>query len=85
LDKSPSKGRPDAEYCRHQLAVIAELEHLGETGEIDLYCRDASRACSQGHVPYGCQFPGEDIHVPVDKPYKINIRGSSTGSANTWE
>jgi transposase len=26
-------------------------------------------------VPYGWQFPGEDIHIPVEKAYKINILG----------
>jgi transposase len=55
--------------------VIAELEHLCETGEIDLYYGDESHVCSQGYVPYGWQFPGEDIHIPVEKAYKINILG----------
>jgi transposase len=26
-------------------------------------------------VPYGWQFPGEDVHIPVEKTYKINILG----------
>jgi transposase len=55
--------------------VIAELEHLNETGEIDLYYGDESHVCSHGYVPYGWQFPGEDIHIPVEKSYKINILG----------
>jgi hypothetical protein len=46
------KGRPDAEYYRLQVAVIAELERLSETGDIDLYYGDVSHACSQGYVPY---------------------------------
>jgi transposase len=55
--------------------VIAELERLSETGEIDLYYGDESHVCSQGYVPYGWQFPGEDIHIPVEKAYRINIPG----------
>jgi transposase len=69
------KGKPDTEYYRHQVGVIAELEHLSETGEIDLYYGDESHVCSQGYVPYGWQFPGEDVHIPVDRSYKINILG----------
>lgn len=57
------------------MEVIAELEHLSETEEIDLYYGDESHVCSQGYVPYGWQFPGEDIHIPVEKSYKINIPG----------
>jgi transposase len=55
--------------------MISELEHLNETGEIDLYYGDESHVCSQGYVPYGWQFPGEDVCIPVEKAYKINILG----------
>jgi hypothetical protein len=63
------------EYYRHQAAVPAELEHLSETGEIKLYYGDESHICSQGYVPYGRPFPGEDVHTPIDKSYRINILG----------
>lgn len=46
---------------------------MSQSGEIDLYNGDESHVCSQGYVPYGWQFPGEDIHIPVEKAYKINI------------
>jgi hypothetical protein len=55
--------------------MSSELEHLSETGEIDLYYGDESQVCSQGYVPYGWQFPGEDVYIPVEKAYKINILG----------
>ena len=55
--------------------MIAELEHLSQTGEIDLYYGDESHLCSQGYVPYGWQFPAEDVHIAVEKSYKINILG----------
>lgn len=48
---------------------------MSQAGEIDLYYGDESHVCSQGYVPYGWQFPGEDIHIPVEKTYKINILG----------
>ena len=48
---------------------------MSQSGEIDLYYGDESHVCSQGYVPYGWQFPGEDIHIPVEKAYKINILG----------
>ncbi|MDZ7935257.1 MAG: transposase, partial [Emticicia sp.] len=28
-----------------------------------------------GYAPYGWQFPGEDIYIPVEKGYKINLWG----------
>lgn len=48
---------------------------MSEAEEIDLYYGDESHVRSQGYVPYGWQFPGEDIHIPVEKTYKINILG----------
>lgn len=44
-------------------------------GEIDLYYGDESHVCSMGYVPYGWQFPGEDIYIPVQKAYRINCLG----------
>ena len=34
--------------------------------------------CSEGYTPYGWQFPNEDIYIPVEKGYKINIWGIIT-------
>lgn len=36
---------------------------------------DESHVSSEGYVPYGWQFPGEDIAIPVRKGYRINIFG----------
>jgi transposase len=57
------------------VAVIAELEPLSRTGKIDLYHGDESHGCSQGYVPYGWQFPGAAVCVPVEKAYRINCMG----------
>ena len=62
------------------MELIAELEQLSQQGLIDLFYGDetgspADHVCSQGYVPYGWQFPDEDIYIPVEKGYKINIWG----------
>lgn len=69
------EGKPDPEYYRQHVSVIAQLEELNRTGETELYCGDESHVCSQGYVPYGRQFPGEDIHIPVGNAYRINCMG----------
>jgi transposase len=40
-----------------------------------LFYGDESHICSEGYVPYGWQFPDEDVFIPVEKGYKINIWG----------
>lgn len=42
---------------------------------MDLFYGDESQVCSTGYVPYGWQFPGEEVSVPAEKGYKINIWG----------
>jgi transposase len=54
---------------------LAELELLDVKDEIDLFYGDESHICSEGYTPYGWQFPDEDVHIPVDKSYKLNIWG----------
>lgn len=54
---------------------LQELERLSEQGLLDLFYGDESHVSSEGYVPYGWQFPGEDIAIPVSKGYKINIFG----------
>jgi transposase len=40
-----------------------------------LFYGDESHVSSEGYVPYGWQFPDEDVYIPVEKGYKINIWG----------
>jgi len=42
---------------------------------IDLFYGDESHVCSQGYVPYGWQFPGEDVCILSEKAYRINCFG----------
>lgn len=43
--------------------------------EIDLYYGDESHVCSEGYVPYGWQFPSEDVCFLSEKSYKFNCFG----------
>jgi transposase len=44
-------------------------------GLIDLYYGDESHFCTEGYVPYGWQFPGEDVFIPCDRSAKVNCFG----------
>lgn len=48
---------------------------MSEKGLIDLFYGDESHVCSEGYVPYGWQFPGEDVCIKSEKGYKINCLG----------
>jgi transposase len=44
-------------------------------GEIDIYYGDETHVCSEGYVPYGWQFPDEDVCFLSEKAYKFNCFG----------
>jgi transposase len=48
------------------------LEQLSKLGLIDLYYGDESRVSIQPCVPYGWQFPGEDMFMPAAKGAGLN-------------
>lgn len=54
---------------------LQELENLSNQGLIDLFFGDESHVCTQGYVPYGWQFPGENVFVPSMKSARLNIFG----------
>ena len=45
---------------------------------IDLFYADESHVCTEGYVPYGWQFRGEDVHIPSQKIARLNIFGMTT-------
>lgn len=57
---------------------LQELVNLWKTGLIDLWFGDESHVCTSGYVPYGWQFPEEDVYVPVQKEQRLNIYGMVT-------
>jgi transposase len=65
---------------------LAELEKLSQAGLIDLYFGDESHVCTEGYVPYGWQFPGEDVFIPSEKGAKINCFGiiSRSNECRFW-
>ena len=48
---------------------------MAEAGELTLLYGDESHVSPQGSVPYGGQFPGEDVFVPIQKGFRLNCWG----------
>ena len=48
---------------------------MSRAGKIDLYYGDESHICSEGYVPYGWQFPDEEVCILSEKACKINCFG----------
>jgi len=63
---------------------LQELETLYAKGEIDLFYGDESHVCTEGYVPYGWQFPGENIYIPSERAKRLNIFGM-TNRDNRFE
>jgi transposase len=59
--------------ARHE--QLAELERLSRAGHLRLLYGDESHVCSEGYVPYGWQFPGEDVFVAAQKGFRLNCWG----------
>lgn len=55
-----------------KVECLSELEKLSTRGLIDLYYGDESRVCLEPCVPYGWQFPGEDVFMPTSKGAGLN-------------
>jgi hypothetical protein len=52
--------------------ALGELEQLSRCGLIDLYYGDESCVCVEPCVPYGWQFPEEDVFMPNRKGPGLN-------------
>jgi len=63
------------EHYNLQKEKLNELEQLSRENQIDLYYGDETHVCSEGYVPYGWQFPDENVCVLSEKAYKINCFG----------
>ncbi len=66
------KNKESEEIYRHKLAILGELETLSETKLIDLYYSDESRVSLEPSIPYGWQFPDEEVFMPTDKGNGLN-------------
>jgi hypothetical protein len=50
---------------------LKELEKLSKKKLIDLFYGDESHVCSEGYVPYGWQFPDEDVFIASNKGHRL--------------
>lgn len=63
------------EHYNLQVEKLQELESMSLRNEIDLYYGDETHVCSEGYVPYGWQFPDENVCFLSEKSYKFNCFG----------
>ena len=54
---------------------LGELEALSQPGHRTLLYGDESHVCSAGYVPYGWQFPGENVFIAAEKGFRLNCWG----------
>ena len=74
IPKRP-RATPSPQLYAIKREKLQELEILNNHGLIDLFFGDESHVCTQGYVPYGWQFPGENVFVPSMKSARLNIFG----------
>ena len=73
--RKTTKGTPSPRLYAYKKEKLQELELQYREGLIDLYFGDGSFTCTEGYVPYGWQFPGENITIPSDRGARLNIWG----------
>ena len=49
------------------MVCLKELESLSRAQAIDLFYGNESGICTEGYVPYGWQFKGEEVSVPSER------------------
>lgn len=69
------KGKPSPQLYAYKTEKLQELVRQWQEGRIDLYFGDETHTCSEGYVPYGWKFPGEQIYIPSEKKGRLNIYG----------
>ena len=69
------RGKPSPQLVELKRYQLQELVKLWEKGTIDLRFADETHVCTSGYVPYGWQFPGEDVFVPCGERRRLNIFG----------
>jgi len=67
--------RPDPlRYCE-TVDQLGQIEALAKAGALTIFYGDESHVCQEDYVPYGWQFPGEDVFVPAQKGFRLNCWG----------
>jgi transposase len=78
------KGKPNEEIYRLKTEVLDKFEELAVSGLIDLYYGDESGVSLEPNVPYGWQFPDEEVSMPSEKGKGINCFGMFTRTNESW-
>ena len=73
--RKTTKGTPSPQLYAYKKEKLQELVKQKEDGLIDLYFGDGSFVCTEGYVPYGWQFPWENITIPSERRARLNIWG----------
>lgn len=68
------KGKPLLQLYAYKTEKLQELEQQSIAGLIDLYYGDESHICTEGYVPYGWQFRGEDVYISSESPSESGLR-----------
>ena len=66
------KNKETKEVYEHKLSILGELESLSENGAIDLYYGDEASVSLEPCIPYGWQFPDEEVFMPTAKGAGLN-------------
>lgn len=69
------KGKPSPQLYAYKTEKLQELVQQERDGLIDLYYGDESHICTEGYVPYGWQFRGENVYIPSERGLRLNIFG----------
>jgi transposase len=66
------KRKETEQVYQYKREILSELETLAEQQLIDLYYSDESRVSLEPNVPYGWQFPDEEVFMPTQKGNGLN-------------
>lgn len=73
--RKTTKGTPSPQLYAYKKEKLQELVKQYDTGLIDLFFGDGSFTCTEGYVPYGWQFPWENVTIPSERGKRLNIWG----------
>lgn len=68
-------GKPSPQPYEYKFEKLQKLVAQYDAGLINLYFGDESHVCTEGYVPYGWQFPWEDVRIPSQREKRLNIFG----------
>jgi len=66
------KGEENPDVAALKREILSELERLSEQQQIDLYYGDEAAVSMEPCVPYGWQFPDEQVAMPSSQGKGVN-------------